>query len=169
VIHHMRGLLKKGEAKFETVNINDLVGSTLRLINNEMVTRRVKCECELSKELPPVLGDPVQLQQVLLNLIMNAVEAMNEVAVSRRVLEIRTKAREDGKVSIDISDHGAGLPSSHDERIFQPFFTTKEHGLGLGLAICSSIIKLHGGTLDLENNPKEGATATLIIPGEQSG
>jgi signal transduction histidine kinase len=72
-------------------------------------------------------------------------------------------------VSIDISDRGDGLPPLHEERIFQPFFTTKECGLGLGLAICSSIIKLHGGTLDLENNPKEGATATLVIPGEQSG
>jgi two-component system, LuxR family, sensor kinase FixL len=169
VIHHMRGLLKKGEPKFETVNINDLIGSTLRLINNEMVMRRVKCDCELAKELPPVFGDPVQLQQVMLNLIMNAVEAMNEVAVSRRVVEIRTKAREGGKVSMEISDRGAGLPPSHEERIFQPFFTTKERGLGLGLAICSSIVKLHGGTLDLENNPKEGATATLIIPGEIPG
>ncbi len=168
VIHHMRGLLKKGDAKFETVNINDLVASTLRLINNEMVTRRVKCDCELAKDLPPISGDPVQLQQVLLNLIMNAVEAMNEVAVPRRVVEIRTKPLEDGRVSIDISDRGTGLAPSHEQRIFQPFFTTKERGLGLGLTICSSIIKLHGGTLDLENNPKEGATATLIMPEEQS-
>jgi signal transduction histidine kinase/integral membrane sensor domain MASE1 len=166
VIHHMRGMLKKGEAKFEPINVNDLVGSTLRLLNNELIARRVTCDCNLTKELPPTSGDPVQLQQVLLNLIMNAVEAMHGVSSSRRIITIRTRTLGQGKVSIDISDRGTGVAPTHEHQIFQPFFTTKERGLGLGLAICSSIMKLHGGTLDLENNPDEGATATLVIPGE---
>jgi signal transduction histidine kinase len=166
VIHHMRGMLKKGEAKFERININDLVGSTLRLLNNELIARRVTCDCSLTKELPPTSGDPVQLQQVLLNLIMNAIEAMHDVSSSRRIVTIRTRTLGEGKVSIDISDRGIGLAPIDEDQIFQPFFTTKERGLGLGLAICSSIMKLHGGTLNLENNPDEGATATLVIQGE---
>lgn len=167
VIHHMRGMLKKGDVKFEPINVNDLVGSTLRLLNNELIARRIKCDCSLTKELPPTSGDPVQLQQVLLNLIMNAIEAMHDVSSSRRIVTIRTKTFGDGKISIGISDRGTGVEPIHEDRIFQPFFTTKERGLGLGLAICSSIMKLHGGTLDLENNPDEGATATLVIPGEE--
>jgi PAS domain S-box-containing protein len=167
VIRHLRKMLKKGEAKFEPIDFNELIASTLQLLNSELVARRIKYHCDLSKTLPPMSGDPVQLQQVLLNLIMNAVEAMNEVSPSRRMVTIWTQALEGGKISVGISDRGVGLAPTHEERIFQPFFTTKERGLGLGLAICSSIVQLHGGTLNLENNPQEGATATLVIPGEQ--
>ena len=167
VIHHMRAMLKKGEAKFESLNVNDLVGSTLQLLDNELIARRIRCDCSLTRELPQTSGDPVQLQQVLLNLIMNAIEAMHDVSSSRRIVTIRTRSIEEGKISIDISDRGTGLVPIHGERTFQPFFTTKERGLGLGLAICSSIMKVHGGTLDLQNNPGEGATATLVIPAEQ--
>ena len=167
VIHHMRAMLKKGEAKFESLNVNDLVGSTLQLLDNELIARRIRCDCSLTRELPQTSGDPVQLQQVLLNLIMNAIEAMHDVSSSRRIVTIRTRRIEEGKISIDISDRGTGLVPIHGERTFQPFFTTKERGLGLGLAICSSIMKVHGGTLDLQNNPGEGATATLVITAEQ--
>ena len=168
VIQHMRGLLKKGETKFEPVDLNDLVVSTLRLLNSEMVSRHVIYDCTLSKTLPKTSGDPVQLQQVLLNLMMNAIEAMNEASPSRRIMAIQTEALAGGKICVCISDRGTGLAPAHEQQIFQPFFTTKESGLGLGLTICSSIVKLHGGTLELGNNPKEGATATLIIPVEQS-
>jgi signal transduction histidine kinase len=160
-------MLKKGEAKFETIDFNQLIACTLQLLHGEFVARRIKTHCDLSKVLPPISGDPVQLQQVLLNLIMNAVEAMNEVSPSRRIITIRTQALEGGQLSIGISDRGVGLAPIHEEKIFQPFFTTKERGLGLGLAICSSIVQLHGGTLNLENNREGGATATLVIPGEQ--
>jgi signal transduction histidine kinase len=168
VIHHMRGLLKKGEAQFELVDVNELVVSTLRLLHGEMTARHVVYHCDLSKTLPKTPGDPVQLQQVLLNLMMNAIEAMNEVSPSRRIMAIRTESVAGGRVRVGIGDRGAGVASDHEEQIFQPYFTTKQRGLGLGLTICSWIVKLHGGTLELANNPKEGATATLIIPGEQS-
>jgi C4-dicarboxylate-specific signal transduction histidine kinase len=161
-------MLKEGEAKFESVDINDLVVSALRLLHSEMVSRHVIYRCDLSKASLKTSGDPVQLQQILLNLMMNAIEAMNEASPSRRILEIRTEALAGGKISVCISDRGTGLAPAHEERVFQPFFTTKERGLGLGLTICSSIVQLHGGTLELENNSKEGATATLIIPEEQS-
>ena len=167
VIHHLRKMLKKGEAKFELIDFNQLIACTLQLLHGEFVARRIKTHCDLSKGLPPISGDPVQLQQVLLNLIMNAVEAMNEVSPSRRMIAIRTQALQGGRISIGISDRGVGLAPMQEEKIFQPFFTTKERGLGLGLAICSSIVQLHGGTLNLENNREGGATATLVIPGEQ--
>jgi len=168
VIHHMRKMLKKGESKFEQIDFNELISYTLRLLHGELVARRIKCRCDLSDMIPTMSGDPVQLQQVLLNLIMNAIEAMSEVPPPRRILTIRTMPADDGKISIDITDHGTGLAHANGEKLFEPFFTTKERGLGLGLSICSSIIKLHGGTLDLRNNPKEGATAILVMPVEHS-
>lgn len=166
VIHHMRRMMRKSEAKLEPINVNELITDSLDLLHSELVTRRIKFTCDLAKDMPVVSGDPVQLQQVFLNLILNAVEAMNEVVPSRRKIAIRTRAHDGGKISIRIIDRGVGVAPAHEEKIFQPFFTTKERGLGLGLAICSSIIKTHGGTLDLENNAAEGATAALIIPSD---
>ena len=168
VIHRMRGLLKRGETKFEPVDLNELIRSSLRLLNSELIARRIKCQCDLSENLPLAPGDPVQLQQVLLNLVMNAVEAMNEVAPSRRIVSLRTTATEDGRICITVSDCGVGLTPPNEEQLFQPFFTTKERGLGLGLTICTSIVKSHGGTLKLENNNAGGATATVLISGENT-
>jgi PAS domain S-box-containing protein len=166
VIHHMRRMMRKGENKLEPVDVNQLIGNSLNLLHSELVARRIKYTCDLAKDLPAVSGDPVQLQQVFLNLILNAAEAMNEVAPPRRKMAIRTRMQDGGKISIRIIDRGVGVAPAHEEKIFQAFFTTKERGLGLGLAICSSIIKLHGGTLDLANNTAEGVTAALIIPSD---
>lgn len=166
VIHHMRRMMRKGEAKLEPVDVNELITNSLDLLHSELVTRRIKCTRDLARDMPAISGDPVQLQQVFLNLILNAVEAMNEVVPSRRKIAMRTRMQDGGNISIRIIDRGIGVAPAHGEKIFQPFFTTKERGLGLGLAICSSIIKLHGGTLDLENNAGEGATATLVIPSD---
>jgi PAS domain S-box-containing protein len=163
VIHRLRGLLKKSEAKFETVDINDIVNSTLRFLHNELISRRVKVTVNLAADLAPVSGDPVQLQQVLFNLVLNALDAMNETIPSRRTIVIGTRAGRD-EIELSVSDCGVGLTPVHRERVFQPFFTTKEHGLGLGLSLSSTIIKLHGGILRLENNANGGATATLSLP-----
>jgi PAS domain S-box-containing protein len=168
IIHRMRGLLRRGETRVEPVDLNALIRSSLRLLNSELIARRIKCQCDLSESLPLAPGDPVQLQQVLLNLVMNAVEAMNEVASSRRIVSLRTTATEDGRICITVSDCGVGLTPPDEERLFQPFFTTKERGLGLGLTICTSIVKSHGGTLKLENNKTGGATATVLISGEHT-
>jgi signal transduction histidine kinase/integral membrane sensor domain MASE1 len=168
VIHHMRGMLKKGEAQFEHVDVNELVVSTLRLLHGEMTARHVRHHCDLSKTLPKTQGDPVQLQQVLLNLMMNAIEAMTDVSRSRRIMAIRTEPLADGKICVTVSDRGTGISPAHEEQVSKPYFTTKQRGLGLGLTICSWIVKLHGGTLELTNNPEQGATATIKIPGEKS-
>jgi PAS domain S-box-containing protein len=166
VIHRLRSLLKKSEARFEPVDINDIVNSTLRLLHNELITRRVRTSTDLAADLPLVSGDPVQLQQVLLNLMLNAIDAMNDILPSARTISISTAATDAEQVQVRISDCGIGLAPVHRERIFQPFFTTKEQGLGLGLSLCSAIVKLHGGALSLDNNAGGGATAafTLLAP-----
>lgn len=166
VIHHMRRMLRKGETKLESVDVNGLLATTLHLLRSELVTRRIRYLCDMEEGMPEVSGDPVQLQQVFLNLVLNAVEAMNEVPPPRRSISIRTRLTEGDRISVEISDRGTGLAPADEGKIFQPFFTTKERGVGLGLAICSSIVKLHGGTLDLENNAAEGATAIVTIPGD---
>ena len=166
VIRRLRDLLKKGEAKFEAIDLNDLVQSTLRLLHSELINRRVAVNLELATALPLASGDTVQLQQVLLNLVMNAVEAMNEMALSRRIITIQTLPTPDGDVRVNVIDHGDGLTGSQQERVFQPFFTTKPGGLGLGLSISASIMKAHGGNLRLENNANAGATASFTVPSQ---
>jgi PAS domain S-box-containing protein len=164
VIHRLRSLLKKSESTFEPLNINDVVNSTLKLLHNELINRRVRITTDLSVELPQVTGDPVQLQQVLLNLILNSVDAMNDIVPSRRAITIRTGATDAEQAKVEVSDCGVGLSPVQRQQVFQPFFSTKERGLGLGLSLCSAIIKLHGGSLSLENNAGDGATAVFTLP-----
>jgi PAS domain S-box-containing protein len=164
VINRLRSLLKKSEARFEPADINEIVNATLRLLHNELITRHVKVSTELAADPPRVTGDAIQLQQVLLNLILNAIDAMSDVAPARRQITIRTRTTGAGQVQIEVSDCGVGLAPAWQKRVFQPFFTTKERGLGLGLSLCSAIVKLHGGALSLNNNAGGGATATFTLP-----
>jgi C4-dicarboxylate-specific signal transduction histidine kinase len=117
----------------------------------------------LAKSLPMISGDPVQLQQVLLNLIMNAMDAMSAAAPSQRVISVTTRAN-GKKIEIAIADSGPGLTAKDKAHLFEPFFTTKEHGLGLGLSICLTIVKAHGGSLSIDNNAADGATAVVALP-----
>jgi PAS domain S-box-containing protein len=164
VISRLHGLLRKGESKSESVSVNDLVDSTLRLLQGEAISRRIRIEVALEDNLPRTLGDPVQLQQVLLNLLMNAMDAMNATAPPQRVLTVGTRSIDDGTLETRISDRGRGIAEGDQSRLFQPFFTTKDRGLGLGLSICFKIVKAHGGTLRIVNNGGAGATASLILP-----
>ncbi len=163
VISRVRKLLRKGESKLELINLNQLVESTLHLLHGEFLKRKVQIEVSLVKNLPMIYGDPIQLQQVLLNLIMNAMEAMSATAPSQRSINITTRAN-DGKIEIAVVDFGPGFAADDKARLFQPFFTTKEHGLGLGLSICSTIVKAHGGNLSIEGNAGGGATALVAQP-----
>jgi signal transduction histidine kinase/integral membrane sensor domain MASE1 len=164
VIHRLRGLLKKGDVKHETIDMNDLIASTLRLLHSELIDRRMSVSFDNVPNLPTVHGDPVQLQQTLLNLLMNAMDATEHVPAARRTISVSTATTDDGGVEVHIYDRGTGLPPSREHEVFQPFFTTKERGLGLGLSICTSIVKLHGGTLSLQNNVREGASAVFRLP-----
>ena len=164
VIHRLRSMLKKGDVKHETIDMNDLIASTLRLLHSELIDRRMSVSFDNAASLPAVHGDPVQLQQTLLNLLMNAMDATENVPPARRTISVSTATTDDGGVQVKIYDRGTGLPPLREHEVFQPFFTTKKRGLGLGLSICTSIVKLHGGTLSLQNNVREGASAVFRLP-----
>jgi C4-dicarboxylate-specific signal transduction histidine kinase len=164
VIRRLRGLLKKDQGRWETVDVNDIVRSTHNLVRSELVTRKIDTGFELEAPLDPVRGDPVQLQQVVLNLVVNAMDALATHDTGERRLMLKTRAAERARVELSVIDNGPGIAPSEEARLFQPFFTTKPQGLGLGLSICSTILATHGGTLTLVRGETGGAVATVILP-----
>jgi C4-dicarboxylate-specific signal transduction histidine kinase len=129
------------------------------------VNRNVTVDARLAANVRPIRGDPTQLQQVILNLVMNACDAMASLPRHERVLEVRTEAAEGG-VRVVVSDRGSGIPAETLAGIFMPFVTTKKHGLGLGLAVCNSIIASHGGEIKAANNADRGAAFTFFLHAE---
>jgi signal transduction histidine kinase len=167
VIQRLRSLLKNGKGEVEAVNIHDLVNSTLRLLNNELISRHVKTKVVSVSEADSVEGDPVQLQQVLLNLVMNALEAMTNIDARRRSITL-TSQRINDQIEVKVVDRGIGIDAGDEAALFNAFYTTKERGLGLGLSICSTIIERHGGSLSLSNNADGGATAQFSLPAQRT-
>jgi C4-dicarboxylate-specific signal transduction histidine kinase len=165
VINDIRALVKKAPARQEPIDLNDLIGRTLILADHEMARNQVEAQTELAVDLPDVVGDRVQLQQLLLNLIMNAIEAMSAITDRPRVLAIRSEHLHAPEVvAIAVRDSGAGLDPQGAKRLFDPFFTTKPQGMGMGLSICRNIISAHGGELAGANNPDGGATFEFKLP-----
>ncbi len=162
VIRRLRSLLRKEDSHIQPVDLNDIVEEVLGLMRSDLVNRQVEVHTELASDLPPILGDRVQLQQVLLNLLINGCDAMAGASTEQRLV-IRT-ARTGTSACLIVADRGTGIPEGELERIFEPFVTTKPQGLGLGLAVCRSIAAAHGGTLVASNNADGGATFTLDIP-----
>jgi len=163
VIQRLRSLLRKEEAQRHPLDVNEVVEESLRLMRSDLLNRQVVVSSELARELPAVNGDRTQLQQVLLNLLINGCDAMDGHRSDNRLI-IRTQGTANGNVEVSVADKGAGIPSADLERIFEPFVTTKSHGLGLGLAICRSIVEAHGGRLWATNNPDRGATLHCELP-----
>ncbi|MHC1764506.1 MAG: two-component regulator propeller domain-containing protein [Verrucomicrobiia bacterium] len=164
IIHRLRLLLKKGEAQNKALDLNDVVQEVLKLVRTDLVNHGVTAQIELAPGLPVVMGDSVQLQQVLLNLVINACDAMASTAPDERQLRIQTELSEDGLACVSVADSGAGIAPDKVERVFEPFYSTKSHGLGLGLTVCRTIITAHRGKLWAENNPERGASFRFALP-----
>jgi PAS domain S-box-containing protein len=167
IIVRMRAMAKKAPPEMAQLNFKDIVADVLLCFQHELTRRHVEIELQLSKELPPVLADRVQLQQVLLNLVMNGVEAMNEVPEASRKIWVRAQPSEHNgspAVLISVQDSGRGLKQADADRLFETFYTTKSHGLGMGLAISRSIVEAHGGRLWLASTAGPGATFQFVLP-----
>jgi len=165
VIRRLRLLLKKGEVQQHCLDINEVVEDVLKLMRSDLINQKVTVNCELARHLPTVTGDPVQLQQVLLNLVVNACDAMVDCNTPKRRLLIRTgTGNENGAVLVSVTDRGGSIPEEKMEQIFEPFFTTKEKGMGLGLSVCRTIIAAHRGKLWAANNADCGATFHFSLP-----
>ena len=165
VIHRLRLLLKKGEPQeqYNDVDLNEAVRDVLKLMRNDLINQNVTVDTDLAQSLPAVIGDRVQLQQVLLNLVLNACEAMADCDSSERQLLIASKS-ENGTVRVSVTDRGGGVDEKKREQVFERFFTTKKEGMGLGLSICRSIINAHRGEIWATNNGDCGATFHFSVP-----
>jgi two-component system sensor kinase FixL len=166
VIQRIRSLLRKESAQRNPLDINDVVEETLRLMRSDLLNRHVAVRADLGEGLPTVSGDRNQLQQVLLNFMMNGCDAMEGRGMDGRLL-VRTRTTAAGNVEFSVADRGTGIPSADLERIFEPFVTTKSHGMGLGLTICRSIVDAHGGRLWATNNSDGGATLHCELPAQR--
>ena len=163
VIRRLRAMLRKDRADHRRLDMNEVVLDVLRIIRSDLLNQNVDVVLELHSNLPPIEGDRVQLQQVLLNLIMNGADAMAE-AGSGREITLHTHAPDGGGVQVSVKDAGRGIAEEDLERIFTPFVTTKTSGIGLGLAVCVSIIHTHRGTIWATNNDVRGATVHFKLP-----
>lgn len=163
IIARVRGLAKRSPPNKEILNINEVIEEVLTLTTTELQSNHISLTTQMADDLTPTLGDRVQLQQVILNLIRNAIEAMNPVPVARRKLLIVTSVEPAG-VSVAVHDTGTGLNSAKIESLFEPFYTTKVNGTGMGLAISRSIIEAHDGRIWAEPNQMRGATVRFSLP-----
>jgi two-component system sensor kinase FixL len=164
VIHSLRKFLQQGDIQSLPVNINITIQETLLLINTDFIVNYISLTLDMFEDLPTVLGDYIQLQQVILNIILNAVESMKGVKIDSRKLIIRTRCNDPSIITVEIQDSGLGMDSGKIDNIFDPFFTTKHDGLGMGLSISRTIIEAHSGWIRASQNPKGGAIFTFSLP-----
>jgi signal transduction histidine kinase len=164
IIQRMRGMLKKDQGHWDLIALNETIPAVLGIMRRELMVRNVTIRTELAPGLPLVRGDGVQLMQVLLNLIANACDAMSNKPLPERRLDIKTGQDSSNLVEVSVSDRGIGIPAEKLEQVFEPFFSTKPQGIGMGLPICRSIITAHGGRLWAENNADAGASFHFTLP-----
>lgn len=164
VIDRLRLMMKKGEENFQRIDLNQVVSEALDFAHSEFVIRNVEVGASFSADLPAVRGDRVQLQQLVLNLVANACEAMQGGDGPEKQLEVTTTQTTDGTVRLIVTDSGPGIPADRCEAVFEPFYTTKAKGLGLGLSICRTIATIHGGTLTAQTRSRGGARFELMLP-----
>lgn len=163
VVWRMAAMLKKGASQYEPIDVNRTVSEVITLVQSNAISRRISIDVRLDAGIDQVWGDRVQIQQVVLNLLVNAFDAVAECAPASRRVRIQTLAR-DRVAVIEVSDQGAGLSEDALAAVFEPFYTTKRNGLGLGLWICRGIVAAHGGTLDARPNHGPGMTFSTTLP-----
>ena len=163
VIRRLRTLLKKNKPTLELLNISDLINDTVTLIITHITVRNKVLKFELDSKLPSIQGDRIQLQQVLLNLISNSLEAM-EAGSDSREIRIKSLRKDADTLMVEVKDSGCGIPAENMKKLFTHFFTNKPDGLGMGLSISRSIIEAHGGQLEAKNNRGRGATFYFTLP-----
>ncbi len=173
IIRKMRSLARKGDVEWQSLAVGDLVRDVSLLVHSDAIVRGIRTTFDVALGLPAVRGDKVQLQQVLLNLLLNAFDAVQARPPEDRVVAVEVgrqpeTSQPDGMVRIDVRDRGQGLTVDQLDKIFRPFFTSKPHGLGLGLSISRNIVSAHGGRLWGENNVEQGATFHVALPSEGS-
>jgi PAS domain S-box-containing protein len=164
VVRGIRGMVKKQQLARRSVNLNEVVMDAWRMTSSDALLHSCQLETSLDPNLPAIDGDPVQLQQVVLNLAINAFDAMRDTPASKRKVLIATQSNGDGTVRTSVRDYGVGVPEEMQDRLFDPFFSTKTEGLGMGLAIVRSIVESHGGTITAENAAGGGTRFEFILP-----
>jgi len=164
VVRGIRGMIKKEQMGRQRINLNDIVTNVVHILSSDALLHWCELKTSLDTNLPMVEADPIQIQQVLINLVVNAFEAMPETPVSTREVEINTQQNADGAVRVSVRDYGVGISPETRSRLFEQFFTTKAEGLGMGLAIARSIVEAHAGTIDAENAEDGGARFHFTLP-----
>ncbi len=164
IIRNVRNTVKKSDPTLRRINLNELVTKVAHIVRPDAVAYSCEIKTSLATGLPLIEGDPVQIQQVLVNLVSNALDAMRQTPLSRRKVEISTSGNGDNEVRLSVRDHGTGIHTEMHERLFDRFFTTKDQGLGMGLAIVRSIVESHGGDIQAENVADGGARFSFTLP-----
>jgi C4-dicarboxylate-specific signal transduction histidine kinase len=164
VIKRLRKLLENREVQLKPVSVNKVITEILDLVRDEASLKRINVSTHLAHRLPFVMADRIQLQQVFLNLLVNSFDAMRRVPARRRQLTIRTFATDSRFVTLEVQDSGPGMPPERLAKVFDPYFTTKSKGMGMGLSICRSIVTAHHGKISAANNPGRGATFSVVLP-----
>ena len=164
IVRRLRTLLRKRELQLEEVDVNALTSSVLSLILPDAVRRNILIRTSLDPALPRASADPVHLQQVLLNLVINAMDSMKSTPLEQRVLEVRTERVPGAHLTVTVLDKGEGFEPAKKDKLFDSFYTTKTEGLGLGLSIARSIVRMHGGAIWAENRLGGGAAVAFTLP-----
>jgi PAS domain S-box-containing protein len=167
IIHRVKGFVQKNKPQACSVSLNKLVEQVVLLSKAEVEQRQVEVALDLSADLPPVVADPVQIEQVIMNLVRNGLEAMDETPAAERRLRIQTMRHGAATVQLAVCDQGKGIVAEKREKVFEPFFTTKPNGMGMGLAISRSIVQAHGGRLWITADQPQGCTFHMALPLEQ--